>query len=251
MAGQTVVVEMGDEDLIPAWQTVIELSRMKATSNWTLIGGLMVYVHARRARLQSVRPTGDVDLLVDYLSDRSSLTKARTDLLKVGFELAAEQKTAYRFQHPDGRQVDVMVADHLPSRIAPPRISRRPAFEAPAGEQAIRRRDNYTLRFTTAGVHVGVPDEIGALVAKGAAYTVDTRDRGRHLSDGATVFASITDASALDYSRVSPNDRKRVRALHEQLSDVTHPAWVGLDQDERRTGQQNMTLVCRTMGVSD
>lgn len=51
------------------------------------------------------------------------------------------------------------------------RLAQRPALEVPAGQQAIDRRDVYTLTFSSGrSVTVGVPDEVGALVAKGAAY---------------------------------------------------------------------------------
>ena len=37
--------------------------------------------------------------------------------------------------HSDGRKVDIMVANHLPSRMRP-RLAQRAAFAAPAGEFA-------------------------------------------------------------------------------------------------------------------
>lgn len=130
------------------------------------------------------RPTDDVDALVDYLTNQSSLSEARAALAAIGFQLSDDEQHAYRFRHEDGRKVDLMVADHLPSRMNP-RLDRRPAFEAPSGEQTIQRRDIYRLEFRSgAAVEVGVPDEFGALVAKGAAWLVDWRDRERHRIEG-------------------------------------------------------------------
>ena len=117
--------------------------------------------------------------------------------------------------HSDGRKVDILVADHLPSRMRP-RLAQRAAFAAPAGEQAIRRRDVYTLIFNGgARVVLGVPDELGALVVKGAAYLVDHRDRGRHLDDAAVLLACVADPSELAYETMSANDRRRLRAILE------------------------------------
>jgi len=250
MAGRTLAVDMQDDDLIPAWATIIELAQAGISTQWTLVGGLMVAAHARRAGVMMRRPTDDVDALVDYMANRSSLTEARATLSMIGFQLSEDEQHAYRFRHVDGRKVDLMVADHLPSRMSP-RLDRRPAFEAPSGEQAIRRRDIYQLAFrsgTTAGL--GVPDELGALVAKGAAWVADTRNRDRHLDDVAVLLACIADASDLDYASSSANDRKRVRVATGILSNESHPSWVNLDAVDRRRGQLNLKLIRQGFGFS-
>lgn len=243
MAGRALTVDMHDDDLIPAWSTVVEFAEHGISRQWTLVGGLMVAAHARRAGLVMRRPTDDVDALVDYWANRSSLKNARAALAAVGFHLSADERHAYRFRNVDGRKVDLMVADHLPSRMSP-RLDRRPAFEVPAGEQAIRRRDYYRLRFRGgASVEIGVPDELGALVAKGAAWQADQRDRERHLDDAAVLLACIEDASSLDYGSASSNDRKRVDAVTSVIADEAHASWVNLEQPDRRRGLINLMLI--------
>ncbi|MFT4259603.1 hypothetical protein [Microbacterium sp.] len=69
MAGRTLTVDMADDHLIPAWRTVIELAESGVSEEWTLVGGLMVAAHARRAGVMMRRPTDDVDVLVDYVTD--------------------------------------------------------------------------------------------------------------------------------------------------------------------------------------
>ncbi len=248
MAGRTLNVEMGGDGKIPAWQTVIELSSRGLAERLTLVGGIMVAAHARRAGVVMRRPTDDVDMLVDFATDRSSLIDVHSALASIGFALSDREQNAYRFLNPDGRKVDVMVADHLPSRMRP-RLARRPAFAAPAGEQAIRRRDLYGLSFDGgASATVGVPDELGALIAKGAAYLVDQRDRERHLDDALVLFACVQDASALDYDSLSKNDRRRLAALLEQLDDERHRAWVNLDPQDRGRARLSLTLIGRVVG---
>ncbi len=243
MAGAHVVVDMAEDDLLPAWATVIQLASDKDAPELTLVGGLMVAAHARRAGVEMRRPTDDVDALVDYAANRTSLAQANAALARAGFELSESEQHAYRFVSGDGRKVDLMVADHLPSRMQP-RLSRRPAFVAPSGEQALRRRDVYELRFGSGqSVEIGVPDKLGALVAKGAAWLVDRRDRNRHLEDAAVLLASIADASALNYASMSKNDRKRVRAIDAELSDPAHPSWIGLVDADRRRAMTNLALI--------
>lgn len=207
----------------------------------------MVAAHARRAGVVMQRPTDDVDMLVDYATHRSGLTDARVVLTMLGFHLTTDEQHAYRFKHPDGRKLDLMVADHLPSRMQP-RLDRRPAFPVPSGEQAIRRRDLYRLQFDSGeSAVVGVPDELGVLVAKGAAWLVDRRDRSRHLDDAAVLLACVADASALDYETMSKNDRRRIRAVAQELTDAAHPSWVNLDREDRARAQFALTLMSRQL----
>lgn len=49
MAGGSLTVDMGDDDLLPAFRTVIEVASAGIGGKLTLVGGLMVAVHARRA----------------------------------------------------------------------------------------------------------------------------------------------------------------------------------------------------------
>jgi len=190
-------------------------------------------------------PTFSLNAIVD----RGSLIAFSGAVAKLGFGLKRDERYAYRFVHADGRKVDAMVADHLPSGIEL-RLARRPALSVSAGQQAIDRRDTYQLTFTSgAVVTVGVPDELGALIAKGAAYLVDQRDCDRHLDDAATLLASVQDASELDYSRSTANDRRRLRAIQDHLSDENAPHWVNLAPMHRTFGQMNLPLIMRAMGV--
>lgn len=251
MAGRTLTVDMADDDLIPAWRTVVELAESGISEEWTLVGGLMVAAQARRAGVAMRRPTDDVGVLVDYLANRSSLSQARTGLLQIGFELGSDEKHAYRFWHEDGRKLDLMVADHLPSRMDP-RMDRRPAFPAPSGEQAIRRRDFYLLQFASgASAQIGVPDELGALVVKGAAWLVDQRGRRRHLDDSAVLLACVLDASGMDYESMSKNDRRRIRAVTDELLDPAHVSWVNIDPADRERGMFNLRVIRQVLGFPD
>jgi len=209
VAGRELTVDMRDDDLLPAWQTVIDVASTGIAGDLTLVGGLMVATHGRRAGVMMRRSTDDMDALVDYWADRSSLTAARVTLARIGFDLVESEQHAYRFMHSDGRKVDIMVADHLPSRMRP-RLAQRAAFAAPAGEQAIRRRDVYTLIFNG-----------GARV----------------------VLACVADPSELAYETMSANDRRRLRAILEQLGDDRHSSWANLDQADRERGLVNASLI--------
>ncbi|AYG04209.1 hypothetical protein [Gryllotalpicola protaetiae] len=239
---------MGDDDMLPAWQTVAELSRTDVARDLVLVGGLMVHAHAARGGVIAPRSTNDADFLVNYVTARSTLIGARSSLAGLGFKLDGDGVYAYRWLHEDGRKVDVMVPEHSLPPAA--RLSRRPALEVPAGRQAIQRRDTYRIQFNLGvGIEIGVPDELGALVAKAAAFLVDQRDRERHLGDSATLLASVTDASALDYASLNKSDKRRLHAMHKQLADGSHAGWAVLEEADRAHGRFNLDVIAAAAGV--
>ena len=63
---------------------------------------------------------------------------------------------------------------------------------------------------------LSIPDGLGALVLKGAAYMEDLRDRERHLYDAAVLACAVTDPIG-DRARMIGNDRKRIAALWKVL----------------------------------
>ena len=76
-------------------------------------------------------------------------------------------------------------------------------------------------------VVVPVPDLLGALVLKAAAWTVDGRDRGRHSGDAAFLTSLITDPLA-ERERFARSDRKRLLRLDSVLGDPDADEWRAL-----------------------
>jgi hypothetical protein len=91
-------------------------------------------------------------------------------------------------------------------------------------------------------VDFSVPDELGALVLKCAAYIADSRDRDRHLFDAAVLAACITNHAG-ERERLTGNDRKRIRHLAEQLKNPQHPAWRPLSSDHQQLGQDTLRIL--------
>ena len=243
MAGQTHALDIGDDDLLPPWTTVFEVARAIDVSDCVLVGGLMVQLHARRASIPPPRATKDVDLIADVQTNSSSFGAIGSALTSIGFEVAvpdARNEPIYRFAR-DEEQVDVMVADHLPSGMKP-RLRARPAFAVDGGAQALARRDTFVIRSTSGTITIDAPDVLGALIGKGAAFIVDQRDRSRHVEDAAVLLASIDSIGDLDLT-LNTNDRKRLRTLATDLKDDLHSGWLVLDEGARRCGQRNLDIL--------
>jgi len=179
------------------------------------------------------------------------ITEADRALSHLGYALqgpADERRRSsphYRYvrgKHSDAERIDVMIPDHA-APAASLRLKGRPMLEVEGGTQAIGRTMTCLLESAdTAPARITVPDELGALILKGAAYTVDTRLRDRHLHDAAVLASCITDhAGAL--SRLAGSDRKRLRILAKALADSTHPAWLALTPDLRQAGQDTLRIL--------
>ncbi len=244
MAGETHAVDIGDDDLLPPWSTVFDVIEATDTHDWVLVGGLMVQLHARRAGIPAPRATKDVDLVVDVVANNSGMTSIASALTRIGFEPVvpfSRKEPIYRFQR-NREQVDMMVADHLPSQLKP-RFMMRPAFAVAAGEQSLRRRDTFVVKSTTRMVTLGAPDVLGALIGKGAASIVDSRDPGRHLDDAAVLLASIESVGELDLTHLSANDRKRLTTIASTLDEAAHPAWLNLSEPQRAKARRNLAAI--------
>lgn len=250
MAGQTHAVDIGDDDLLPPWTTVFAVARAIDVSDWVLVGGLMVQLHARRASIPPPRATKDVDLIADVQTNQGSFGSIDSALTGIGFEVAvpdARTSPIYRFTRGE-EQVDVMVADHLPSGMKP-RLRARPAFAVDVGAQALNRRDTFVVSSTSGTITIAAPDVLGALIGKGAAFMVDQRDRGRHVEDAAVLLASIESIGELDLT-LNANDRKRLRALASELDLTLHPAWLSLGGRDTVRVQRNLALLREAAGLT-
>ena len=241
MSGITITAPAGG--WAPPWPVVVEVAAVLPAGSWVLVGGLMVQLHARAAGVDVVRPTDDVDALVDVMAEGVTVSSVADRLCGLGFvifEPGWENSPAHRLQR--GHEViDLLVADHLPNRKIP-RLAGRPAMAADGGAQALARAETVAVIDGDAVVYLSIPDRLGALVLKAAVYGADSRDRERHLRDGALLAALITDHRT-ELARLQGSDRKRLRRLRDALADPLQDAWLLLPDDLRQRGQDTLRIL--------
>jgi hypothetical protein len=227
----------------PPWPVVIEVAAVLPPRSWVLVGGLMVQLHARAADVEEVRPTHDVDALVDVMAAGVSMAGITAALTTRGFvvvEPGWPGSPAHRLRRDDD-VIDVLVADHLP-RHAQPRLRRHPVMVVDGGAQALARTQQVVIEHKGDVVELSVPDLLGALVLKAAAHMADRRDRERHLRDAALLASLISDHRR-ELGRLEGSDRKRLRHLNDALSDPLDDAWLLLPDDARRAGQDTLRIL--------
>jgi hypothetical protein len=236
------------------WPNVAELADHLPNERWTLIGGLMVQLHAVHHGIGTVRPTNDVDIMLHVETSRGVPTSAADVLESLGYRLSTpvdpRNRFAHRFIRDDARvdlvtsaadTVDVVLADHAAPRVLE-KLRGRAMVRIEGGTQALRRTVNARLDIVTGGTTtISVPDALGALILKAAAYQADTRDRDRHLYDAAVLLCCIEDPY-FEKERFAGSDRKRLALLANCLSG-DHPAWQHISPGPRAEGQAALRLL--------
>ena len=219
------------------WRQLLELHDALPAKSWTLVGGLMVRIHAERAGVHDTRTTRDVDAVLHLETGAITYAQASTSLDHLGYSHQAPvgDGPAHRFTRAESEHVDLMVADHLgPDRR--PRFGRHDVMEVPGATSMLRyhtvdcvirreRDDDPRIVFS-------LPDTLGALSLKGGAYLNDNRDRQRHLEDGAVLLATVEDPDELR-GRMQGNDSHRVRTLVKGIKDHGVARQFPVDQARR------------------
>ena len=222
------------------WSTVYAVAAANISESWLLTGGLMVQLHAIMGGL-TARPTTDADLLADLMADRRGIARLRGVLAACGFETQPGMLTGYttRMSAPNGDIVDLLVADHLPKFLGKDAtIAGTPVLSMPGGTQAVERSMQVRLidDQSNADAVIRIPDLLGALILKSAAYSADHAGYSdRHLYDAAMLASLIPDPDAKLARLHSGTDRKHIKLLHELLTEDS-PYWDNLDEPHRQDG---------------
>jgi len=229
---------------LPPWDIVGEIAASIEADSWLLVGGLMVQAHAMIAGLES-RATVDVDMLIDVLADTQNIERVISGLETLGFQMqepAFRKSPMYRLKR-EAQIVDVLVAEHLPSgKRKAAKFGQAPLMEALGGAQAVDRKILVSFGESESLLNFWMPDLLGALVLKSAAYSADNRDRGRHLDDAALLASLITDVAS-ECDRLRGSDKKRLRSTWAALENPNHSAWLNLPDANRVRGHDVLRIL--------
>ncbi|MBP2269163.1 hypothetical protein J3A64_004703 [Pseudarthrobacter sp. PvP004] len=226
------------------WPQCVELARALPSTQWTLVGGLMVQLHSAAAGLSVSRPTADVDIVLHIETGAATTSSVSAVLTGLGYTLQKSidhDAPAHRFVR-DKQQIDVMIADHMPKAKVPTIGGRKP-FQISGGTQALKRTVNCRLvGDDDEPVPISIPNALGALVLKGAAYREDSRDRDRHLDDAVVLCATIKTPLATA-KEMGGSDRSRIMTLHGVLENPDHRSWQLLDEADRTPAMDALRIL--------
>lgn len=230
------------------WPLALELAGVMPSGSWTLVGGLMVQLHALHAGMTPPRSTTDVDIVLHIETDSISWARTAQALQSSGFRLLRpnnDNNPLHRYVRGDD-VVDVLIADHVAPTALEMRAPGEKLMRIPGATSALRKTVNCHITVEGGALIVlSVPDVLGALTLKGGAYAEDSRDTGRHLEDAVVLLSTVEDADEIvdDVVTWTQGDPKRIRTLAKNLPD-DHPSW-GLIRDgrQRRRAQQALKIL--------
>lgn len=233
------------------WPQAAELANAIPSDQWTLIGGLMVQLHAAKAGVPLNRPTLDVDIVLHIETGAAVFNEVKKQLEDLGYELRwslQDDDPIHRFTRGGAKTpeiVDVMVADHLPPKHVP-KLKGHPVFQVPGATSALRKTVNCTIEIDGVPTRLSLPTVLGALILKGAAFISDRKDTQRHLDDAAILASAIGNPIVERDVTMTENDPRRLEKLAEALENPQHRSWQLVPEGRRdRAYRALMTIASR------
>lgn len=170
-----------------SWRALIEIAP-RLGQHWLLIGGQMVFLHEVERQASDVRPTNDVDLVVDLRVEPTALGHTHNVLARAGFsqDIPSPEGVAHRYRR-GGATIDVLAPDHIGARAKLSLGSGR-TIEAPGTSQAFGRVSLVRVELdANTGAIVRTPTLVGALLGKATTATeivsLSSAERAKHVRD--------------------------------------------------------------------
>jgi hypothetical protein len=207
------------------WELILDLAELLPPAGWVLVGGQMVMLHGRVVDRATTRASEDVDVLADLLTDQAGLARCVRAVRELDLQPRPDSAgRVYRFvRAADNARADVLAPDSFPPRRRLRTVG-GDTIRVPGGTQALQRAMQLRVVKDGRSALVPVPNLLGALVLKAAAWATDSRDRERHSGDAAFLASLITDPIA-ERDRFKGSDRKRLRLLDKVLADPDAAEW--------------------------
>ncbi len=181
------------------WAKTLELAEaFGANERWSLIGGLMVQLHAFE-RGGGSRPTADVDFLGDSRR-RPPMTERIAEILaELGGELTTppvtDETLGYRFEIGE-EIIEVVGSEGV--RSDPKTVGRHTTFQVPGGTQALSRTEIVRVSLDgSSPVELRRPSLLGAILIKARAVAARRDKLDSDRQDLIRLLSFVDDPRAL------------------------------------------------------
>ncbi len=212
------------------WSVLCDLAD-RHDSDWVLVGGQMVLLHALQAGRTPHRISQDLDAIIDARVRPPALAPFLVTLQELGFTSVgtSPDDIAHRYGRGDVH-IDVLAPEGIGRRAPIRTVGTAVTVEIAGGTQALARGERLPVLHDGRGALVPRPSLLGAIVIKAAAVNND-RQPQRHLTDLAFLVSMVDDPVALR-GELTAKDLARLHAV-VPLQDPSHEAWRLLeDPDE-------------------
>ena len=162
------------------WREALVLLQ-ELEGDWTLVGGLMVQLHAARSGVAGIRPTVDIDVLANSRQRPSATERIGRKLLDLGFEVTdtlIDPPTAFRFER-GGAVVDLLAPEGTGPRNPPKSVGNFQTVGISGGTQALERTETVLVKLENEATPVRCPTLLAAILLKARAIRSKHRDQDR------------------------------------------------------------------------
>ena len=198
-----------------SWAALVEVAPALG-DNWLLVGGQMVFLHELERRATDVRPTDDVDVVVDLRAEPAALARIHAVLVSASFvqDDPSPDGAAHRYRR--GVAVfDVLAPDNVGER-AQLHLGVGRTIQAPGTTQAFGRSGIVTVELDGVVAEIRRPEVVGALIGKAAAVmkisSQSAAARAKHLRDFDSL-ARMLGPSDRATANLSRGERKMLTGL--------------------------------------
>lgn len=182
------------------WHALLMLHE-RLPEAWTLVGGQMVHLHCAERGGFAMRPTDDLDTVLDVRALPQVLKRFTSTLVDLGFESAGQSPQGHEHRwHNGDAVVDVLIPRHLGERAAGGKgVTGSTTIETPGAQQALDRTEEVVVDVAGTVGTVRRPSLLGALVAKAAAITVYLdQNPARHRTDFAVLATLVAPSDKVE-----------------------------------------------------
>lgn len=190
-----------------SWSALIELAPAFG-NNWLLVGGQMVFLHEVERSVTDVRPTDDVDVVVNLRAEPAGLARIHSALISAGFDQDSPGPEGIAHRYRRGAAViDVLAPDNVGQR-AQLKLGSGRTIEAPGTSQAFHRSGIVSVEIEGETALIRRPDLVGALLGKAAAVvkisSQTAASRAKHLRDFDSLakLLGVDDRQGADLTRI-------------------------------------------------
>lgn len=199
--------------------------------NWLLVGGQMVFLHEVERRSIDIRPTDDVDVVVNLRAQPDGLARVHEALVGADFsqDPPGPDGAAHRYRRGDA-VFDVLAPDNVGER-AQLTLGAGRTIEAPGTTQAFHRCDAVTVELDGSSGVIRRPNLVGALIGKASAVikisSQSAASRAKHLRDFDSLARMLGPADRAE-AHLTKGEKKLLRQVGA-TSDISKLGAASID----------------------
>ena len=221
------------------WNALLDLGEL-VSSEWVLVGGQMVLLHAIEHSTRWPRVSMDLDVIVNARV-RAAVRGFVAEIEALGFVLEgmSPEMLAHRYRR-GAASIDVLAPEGLGERTDLTTTPPGHTLQVPGGTQALQRAERVTYSYKGRVGSIPRPSLIGAIVGKACAVDVDDVPTNQEI-DLALLLSLVVDPFELR-EQLSSKDRQRLGA-RSPMTDPAHRVWRHFQPEEATQARTSLRIL--------